>query len=116
MLRGSPAGAGSGGGALPSAPAGPTFAGRRFRHRIEGDLVGVDQDLAGVLEIDGHPVTDGRLDLAESPIGAFGMADQCAWGEVLGHGRELLFVADIVLSQILAAKSKSAEAPSARLC
>lgn len=39
-----------------------------------------------MLEINGNPVTDHRLDLPDAPIGAIGVADAHAWFDQSGHG------------------------------
>ncbi len=49
-------------------------------------LRGVDQHLAGVLEVYGHAVADGGLNLAQAPVGFGGMADVHAGEKMLGHG------------------------------
>ena len=46
--------------------------------RHQRDMSGVDQHLAGVLEIDGDAVADRRLHLAETPVGPARMADEHA--------------------------------------
>ena len=44
----------------------------------QGDARGVDGLLAGLFEIDGHPVSDHGLNLAQAPIGLARMAHQNA--------------------------------------
>ena len=53
--------------------------------RDQGHPGGVNEDLAGVLEIDRDPVADGRLHLAEAPIGLVRVAHQHAGRQVLAR-------------------------------
>src|SRR5258706_16153878 len=60
------------------------------------DDVAVDQQLAGILEIDRDAVLDDRLDLPEAPVRPLGMADEIARCEhrvaaVLRHGTGSIF-------------------------
>jgi histidine phosphotransferase ChpT len=53
---------------------------------FERNDCGVDQHLAGMLEIDGDAIADDGLDLPDSPIGLRGMTDPHAWFDDGGHG------------------------------
>ena len=50
----------------------------RVRCRRQLDHVSVDDQLAGILEIDGDAVADHRLDLAQSPVGPLRVAHEVA--------------------------------------
>jgi uncharacterized membrane protein len=54
----------------------------RHGSSLEFDRVPVDEELPGMLEIDGDAVTDSGLDLAQSPIGTLRMADEIARREM----------------------------------
>ncbi len=51
-------------------------------YRVQGDDRGVDQDFAGVLEIHRDAGAGYTLNLAETPIGLGGVADELAWFQV----------------------------------
>jgi len=48
-------------------------------------MVGANHDFAKMLEVDGHPISDNRLHLANPPLRAVGMADTHARGEFRNH-------------------------------
>lgn len=48
-------------------------------------MFGTDHDLAEILEVDGHPISDNRLHLANPPLRAVGVADTHARGEFGRH-------------------------------
>ena len=57
----------------------------RILENLEVDSGAVHDNLAGVLEVHGHPVVNDRLDLTDAPVGLVGMADQHARYQVLRH-------------------------------
>jgi hypothetical protein len=48
---------------------------------LQLDNVPVDEELAGILEVDGDAMADHRLDLAQPPVGTAGMAHEVAGRE-----------------------------------
>lgn len=44
-------------------------------------MFGANHHFPTVLEVDGHPISDNRLHLADPPLRAVGMADTHAGGE-----------------------------------
>ena len=57
-----------------------------------------DHDLADILKIDGHPISDNRLHLSNPPLGAVGVADSHARGEFGRHGYRVVPLGGVPLA------------------
>lgn len=52
-------------------------------------MIGADHDLADILKVDGHPISNDRLYLPDTPLEVIRMAHTHTWGEFRRHKAKL---------------------------